>query len=141
MATGAQVVQVTTKGGCHLNANMVEKAWHDLVTQDKTAGLLFVENVGNLVCPASFDLGETMKGVVLSVTEGEDKPIKYPKAFRLARFCVINKTDLLPHLDFDLDQCRHYIRQVNPSIDIFEVSAKTSAGLDSLQDYFTALVP
>jgi hydrogenase nickel incorporation protein HypB len=92
--------------------------------------LLLIENVGNLVCPASFDLGENHKVVVLSVTEGEDKPIKYPQMFHAADVMLLNKTDLLPHLDFDVAKCREMAKRVNPGITIFEVSAKTGAGMD-----------
>ena len=93
--------------------------------------ILMIENVGNLVCPASFDLGEDMKVVVLSTTEGEDKPAKYPQMFRAAQLMIINKTDLLPYLDFDIEKCREYALQVNPGLTIMELSCRSGEGLDS----------
>ncbi|HLO25122.1 MAG TPA: hydrogenase nickel incorporation protein HypB, partial [Geobacteraceae bacterium] len=93
--------------------------------------LLFIENVGNLVCPAAFDLGENHKVVVLSVTEGEDKPLKYPQMFRAADVMLLNKTDLLPYLDFDMEKCREMARKVSPDIAIFELSGRTGAGMDA----------
>ncbi len=127
-ATGVPVRQINTGAGCHLDAHMVGHAAmeFDLDILD----LLLIENVGNLVCPASFDLGENHKVVVLSVTEGEDKPLKYPHMFHAADLMLLNKTDLLPHLDFDVAKCREMARRVNPGIIIFEVSAKTGAGMD-----------
>ncbi len=127
-ATGAGVVQVNTGKGCHLEADMVADAV-DLLDLDRP-GVLFIENVGNLVCPALFDLGEHHRVVVASVTEGEDKPLKYPDMFRSAHLCVINKTDLLPYLSFDLEQFRDYARRVHPGIRFLEVSAATGSGLD-----------
>lgn len=136
--TGADVVQITTKGSCHLNANMVEKAYSELDNAGKSGKktILFIENVGNLVCPASFYLGEHINGVVLSVTEGDDKPIKYPKAFRNADFVIINKIDLLPYVDFSLKKSMEYIKKINNRSEIFEMSAKTGEGADSLISYF-----
>jgi len=127
-ATGVPVKQINTGAGCHLDAHMVGHgvADFDLAETD----VLMIENVGNLVCPASFDLGEHHKIVVLSVTEGEDKPIKYPHMFRAADVLLLNKTDLLPYLDFDLDKCREFARQVNPRIRIFELSCKNGTGFD-----------
>jgi len=126
-ATGAPAVQVNTGAGCHLDAHMVSHAAEkfDLDHTD----LLFIENVGNLVCPAAFDLGEHHKVVVLSVTEGEDKPLKYPQMFRAADVMLINKTDLLPHLEFDLERCKEMARRVTPEIVIFEVSARSGEGM------------
>ncbi len=98
-------------------------------------GILFIENVGNLVCPALFDLGEHRRVVVISVTEGEDKPLKYPDMFRSAQLCIINKTDLLPYLSFDLEQFRHHARQVQPGIRFLEVSATTGTGVDVWCDW------
>lgn len=136
-ATGVPVKQINTGAGCHLDAHMVCHAVDefDLDTLD----ILFIENVGNLVCPASFDLGEEHKVVVLSVTEGEDKPLKYPHMFRAAGLMLINKTDLLPHLDFDLAQCKAYARQVNPDIAIIELSARTGEGMDAWYGWIGAL--
>ena len=128
-ATGVPVKQVNTGAGCHLDAHMVlHAAEHfDLDNLD----LLLIENVGNLVCPASFDLGEHHKVVVLSVTEGEDKPLKYPQMFHAADIMLLNKVDLLPYLDFDLEACKEMARRVSPGIRIFEVSSKSGAGMDA----------
>jgi hydrogenase nickel incorporation protein HypB len=125
-ATGAPAVQINTGAGCHLDAHMVCHAAEkfDLEGLD----LLFIENVGNLVCPAAFDLGENHKVVVLSVTEGEDKPLKYPQMFRAADVMLINKVDLAPYLDVDLEKCKEMARRVSPDIVIFELSAKTGEG-------------
>src|SRR5512138_1183915 len=125
-AAGVPVQQINTGAGCHLDAHMVGHAvdHFDLDSLD----LLFIENVGNLVCPASFDLGEHHKVAVLSVTEGEDKPLKYPQMFHNSTVMLLNKTDLLPHLDFDVETCKAYARRVNPEIIIFEVSARTGEG-------------
>lgn len=128
-ATGVPVRQVNTGAGCHLDAHMVHHACEafDLDHLD----LLLIENVGNLVCPASFDLGERHKVVVLSVTEGEDKPLKYPQMFHAADIMLLNKVDLLPYLDFDLEGCKEMARRVSPGITIFEVSSKTGEGMDA----------
>jgi hydrogenase nickel incorporation protein HypB len=122
------VQAVVTGGACHLDASQVLAAL-DAIDLARTR-LFFVENVGNLVCPASWDLGELAKVVVFSVTEGEDKPLKYPKMFRMARYAVLNKIDLLPHLDFDLEQAMAYALQVNPGLRFFLTSARTGQGLD-----------
>jgi hydrogenase nickel incorporation protein HypB len=127
-ATGVPVRQINTGAGCHLDAHMVGHAAEEFDLDD--LDLLLIENVGNLVCPASFDLGENHKVVVLSVTEGEDKPLKYPQMFHAADVMLLNKTDLLPHLDFDLERCLEMARRVSPGITIFQVSAKTGAGMD-----------
>jgi len=127
-ATGVPVIQVNTRDGCHLDALMVSKAVKELNPAESS--LLLIENVGNLVCPALFDLGENYRVVILSVTEGEDKPLKYPNMFRSADICLINKTDLLPYLDFDLDRFRSFCLQVNPGITFIELSAKTGEGFD-----------
>ena len=126
-ATGAPAIQVNTGKGCHLDAHMVGHAVDHL---DLASGsLLFIENVGNLVCPAGFDLGEAHKVVILSVTEGEDKPLKYPDMFHAADLMILNKTDLLPYLDFDLPTCIANARKVNPGIDIVLLSARTGEGM------------
>jgi len=126
-ATGAPAVQVNTGKGCHLDAHMVGHALDEL---DPAPGsLLFIENVGNLVCPAAFDLGEAHKVVVLSVTEGEDKPLKYPDMFAAADLMLLNKTDLLPYLDVDLSACMANALRVNPGLQILPVSARTGEGL------------
>ena len=128
----AQVVQINTDefgGDCHLAAHVIENA----ARQIDMAGLdlLIVENVGNLVCPAEFDVGEDARVVVLSVAEGDDKPVKYPLMFRECQACLLNKTDLLPHLDYDLEKARGYIDQVHPGMPVFEMSARTGDGLDA----------
>ena len=127
-ATGAPVVQVNTGAGCHLDADMVHRALHALTPPDHS--LLLIENVGNLVCPAIFDLGEAAKVVIISVTEGEDKPLKYPAMFAAARLCLINKIDLLPHLDFSVERCMEYARRANPDLTFFTLSARTGDGMD-----------
>jgi hydrogenase nickel incorporation protein HypB len=127
--SGAPVTQINTDefgGDCHLAAHVIEKAALDLNLDD--LDLLIVENIGNLVCPAEFDIGEDARVVVLSVTEGEDKPVKYPLMFRVCDVAVLNKTDLLPYLDFDIKQAKDYILQVHPDMPIFEISAKTQDG-------------
>ncbi len=128
-ATGVPVHQINTGAGCHLDAHMVGHgvAHFDLAATD----ILMIENVGNLVCPASFDLGEDLKVAVLSTTEGEDKPAKYPQMFRAARVMIINKIDLLPHLDFDMAKCRDQALKVNPDLVIFELSCRSGEGLDA----------
>jgi hydrogenase nickel incorporation protein HypB len=127
-ATGAPALQVNTGKGCHLDASMVGRALERLDPKEDTA--LMIENVGNLVCPAGFDLGEAHKVVVLSVTEGEDKPLKYPDMFRAASLMLLNKIDLLPYLQFDLQRCLDYARRVNPDIAILSVSASTGQGME-----------
>ena len=128
-ATGAPAVQVNTGKGCHLDADMVRRALDRL---DPAAGsLLLVENVGNLVCPAAFDLGEAHKVVILSVTEGEDKPLKYPDMFHAADLLIINKTDLMPYVDFDVEAAIGHARRVRPGIEALRVSATTGEGMDA----------
>jgi hydrogenase nickel incorporation protein HypB len=126
--TDRLVQAVVTGGACHLDALQVQSAL-DAIDLARTQ-LLFVENVGNLVCPASWDLGELAKIVVFSVTEGEDKPLKYPKMFKVARYAVLNKIDLLPHLDFNVDLAIANARQVNPDLEFFLTSARSGEGLD-----------
>jgi hydrogenase nickel incorporation protein HypB len=127
-ATGVPAHQINTGAGCHLDAHMVG---HGVEHFDLDAtDILLIENVGNLVCPAAFDLGEDAKVAVLSVTEGEDKPVKYPQMFRAASLMIINKIDLLPYLDFDVEKCRTYALQVNPGLEIIELSCRSGAGLD-----------
>ncbi len=128
-ATGVPAVQINTGSGCHLDAHMVSHAVEQFEL-DKL-DLLFIENVGNLVCPAAFDLGENHKVVVLSVTEGEDKPLKYPQMFRVADVMLLNKTDLLPYVEFDPEKCKDLARRVSPDIAIFELSGKSGAGMDA----------
>lgn len=127
--TGVAAIQVNTGKGCHLDARMVHDALHHLPSLPH--GVLLIENVGNLVCPAGFDLGEAAKALVFSVTEGEDKPLKYPDMFQAAQLVLLSKCDLLPHLRFDLERARQYIHQVNPQAEILQVSSTTGTGLDA----------
>ena len=127
-ATGAPALQINTGKGCHLDASMVETALGRLAPAEDS--VLMIENVGNLVCPAGFDLGEAHKVVVLSVTEGEDKPLKYPDMFHAASLMLLNKVDLLPHLAFDVERCLANARRINPAIEIIQVSATTGQGMD-----------
>lgn len=135
-ATGAPAIQINTGKGCHLDAHMVGHALEHLDPRD--GSVLFIENVGNLVCPAAFDLGEAHKVVILSVTEGEDKPIKYPDMFHAASLMILSKSDLLPHLDFDVAKTIEYARRVNPRIAVLQVSARTGEGLDAFADWIGA---
>lgn len=135
-ALGVPVIQVNTGTGCHLDAQMVQRAVRELDPPERS--LLCIENVGNLVCPALFDLGEAAKVVVISVTEGEDKPIKYPTMFHHADVVLLNKIDLLPHLDFDVAKCRDYAMQVNHHLEWIEVSAKTGEGFDQWIAWLTS---
>jgi hydrogenase nickel incorporation protein HypB len=128
-ATGAPAVQVNTGKGCHLDAAMVAHAVTHLKVPDDS--LLFVENVGNLVCPAAFDLGEAHKVAILSVTEGEDKPLKYPDMFAAADVMLLNKVDLLPYLSFDVEKAIDYARRVNHDIEVIQVSATTGEGMEA----------
>lgn len=123
---------VAGEGGCHLDAQQISAALDAIVLDE--VRVLLIENVGNLVCPAEFDLGEEAKVVVYSVTEGEDKPLKYPLAFRAARYAVLSKVDLLPHLDFDVDQAMRNARSVNPDLVFFLTSTRTGRGLDGWFD-------
>jgi hydrogenase nickel incorporation protein HypB len=148
-ATGASAIQINTGKGCHLDAQMVADAFdrlpihghtHDIAGEYSHAhrsgeALLLIENVGNLVCPAMWDLGERAKVAILSVTEGEDKPLKYPDMFAAAHLMVLNKTDLLPYVDFDVAQCIANARRVNPAIEVVQLSARTGEGLDAWIDW------
>jgi len=127
-ATGVRAIQVNTEYGCHLDAAMVNKALKELDVSEKS--ITFIENVGNLVCPAMFDLGETKRAIIYSVPEGNDKPLKYPYMFRSAHLAVITKTDLIPYVDFDLEQARADISKTHPGIEIIELSVKTGEGLE-----------
>jgi hydrogenase nickel incorporation protein HypB len=127
-ATGARAIQINTGKGCHLDAHQVGHALDSLQPED--GSVLFIENVGNLVCPAAFDLGEAHKVAILSITEGEDKPIKYPDMFHAADLMLLNKIDLLPHLQFDVNQCIEYAHRVNPGLQVLSVSATTGEGMD-----------
>jgi hydrogenase nickel incorporation protein HypB len=134
---GARAVQVNTGAGCHLDAAMVSRALAAL--RPERDSLLFVENVGNLVCPALFDLGELRKVVVVSVTEGDDKPLKYPHMFAAADLVLVNKTDLLPYVDFDVDRLAADARKLNPGLELLPVSARSGAGLDAWEAWLAAL--
>ena len=135
-ATGVKAVQINTGKGCHLDGHMIGHALEKL--QPGKNSVLFIENVGNLVCPAAFDLGEAHKVAILSVTEGEDKPIKYPDMFHAADVMIINKVDLLPYLDFDVEQCMAYARRVNPGIEILQLSATKGTGLNDWYGWIDA---
>lgn len=126
-ATGVQAIQINTGKGCHLDADMIHKALHQLKPQE--CSVVFIENVGNLVCPAMFDLGENVRVAIISVTEGDDKPVKYPDMFASADLCIINKIDLLPYVNFDIAKAKTYARQVNPRLKFLEVSATAGDGL------------
>ena len=127
------VIQINTGKGCHLESDMVFDAVKELTPEDHS--ILMIENVGNLVCPSMFDLGEKHRVVILSITEGEDKPLKYPDMFHSSDICLINKIDLLPHLNFDLDKLKEYALQVNPNLQFFEVSATTGEGMQLWYDW------
>ncbi len=153
-ATGVPAIQVNTGKGCHLDAQMVGEAFARLPLHGQGHGadhahdpaqghahdpaLLFIENVGNLVCPAMWDLGERGKIAILSVTEGEDKPLKYPDMFAAARLMVLTKADLLPHVDFDVEACIGYARRVNPGIEVLLLSARSGVGLEAWLDWLLA---
>jgi hydrogenase nickel incorporation protein HypB len=132
-AAGAPVVQVNTGTGCHLEADMVSRGLGEL--RPPARSILLIENVGNLVCPAMFDLGERAKVVILSVTEGEDKPLKYPHMFRAASLMLISKVDLLPHVDFDIARVTADAREVNPDISVLRLSARTGEGMEQWYDW------
>ncbi len=158
-ATGAPAIQVNTGKGCHLDAPMVAEAFarlplhqhqghdhghahpHPHPHPHDQGALLFIENVGNLVCPAMWDLGERAKVAILSVTEGEDKPLKYPDLFAAARLMILTKTDLLPHLDFDVAQCIEYARRVNPGIEVLLLSARSGVGMEAWLDWLQGELP
>ena len=125
--TGVPAIQINTGRGCHLDAHQIGHALEQL--SPRNASVLMIENVGNLVCPAAFDLGEAHKVAILSVTEGEDKPIKYPDMFHAADLLLLNKIDLLPYLQFNIEQCMDYARRVNPNIKILQISATSGEGL------------
>jgi len=137
-AAGARAVQVNTGSGCHLDASMVHRALHEL---DPSPGsLLVVENVGNLVCPALFDVGEHARVVIVSVTEGDDKPVKYPHMFAAADLVVVNKTDLLPYVDLDLDRLVAQARELSPGVGVLPLSVRTGEGLDAWYVWLAALL-
>lgn len=127
-AIGCPVIQINTGNGCHLDAEMINRAAKELNPKDNS--ILMIENVGNLVCPSLFDLGEAKKVVIISVTEGDDKPLKYPTMFSVSDICIINKIDLATYVDFDIEKCKEYALGVNHHLSFFEVSAKTGQGLE-----------
>lgn len=135
-ATGAAAVQINTGRGCHLDAPNVRHALEHLGIDAQS--VLFIENVGNLVCPAMFDLGEAHKVVILSVPEGDDKPLKYPHMFHAADLMVVNKIDLLPYVEFDVERCVEHARRINPNIEVLTLSARTGEGLDGWIDWVLA---
>jgi len=130
---GAPALQINTGSGCHLDARMVESALKKLDVEADS--VLFIENVGNLVCPALFDLGEQKRVVVISVTEGDDKPLKYPYMFQSSHLCIINKSDLLPYVDFNTEETIKHARSLNPALEFLIVSAKTGEGMDLWFDW------
>jgi hydrogenase nickel incorporation protein HypB len=136
-ATGTKVVQINTGAGCHLDAQMMSSGLAELDPPD--GSLVFVENVGNLVCPALFDLGEAARVVIISVTEGADKPAKYPYMFRTADLVLLNKVDLLPYVDFDVDLCLSLIARIKPDANILQVSATKGDGMETWYDWLANL--
>lgn len=138
-ATGTKVTQINTGKGCHLDAHMVLHALQGIKPEENS--VMFIENVGNLVCPAMFDLGEKERVVVMSVTEGEDKPVKYPDMFHSSTLCVINKIDLLPYVPFNLEKAKEYALQVNPGLEIIELSCTSGEGLDTWYQWLKSKIP
>ncbi len=132
-ALNVPVIQINTGKGCHLDSEMIAKAVKELSPKD--GSLMMIENVGNLVCPSMFDLGENSRVVIISITEGEDKPIKYPDMFYGSQVCIINKIDLLPYLKFDIEKLKDYARKVNPNLMFFEVSAYTGQGMENWYNF------
>ena len=130
---GAPAIQINTGSGCHLDAKMIHLALKKIEPDNHS--ILFIENVGNLVCPALFDLGEQKRVLVISVTEGDDKPLKYPYMFQSSHLCIINKTDLLPYVDFNVESTMNYARQLNPNLEFLLMSAKTGEGMDEWYDW------
>ena len=137
--SGAPAIQINTGSGCHLDAKMIHLALKKLEVSDHA--ILFIENVGNLVCPAMFDLGEQKRVVVISVTEGDDKPMKYPYMFQSSNLCIINKTDLLPYVDFKVETAMAYARQLNPDLEFILMSAKTGEGMAEWFDWLRQTLP
>jgi hydrogenase nickel incorporation protein HypB len=128
-AAGAQTVQINTRGACHLEAHMIHDALAEI--EMEKLDLLVIENIGNLVCPAAWNLGEELRVVVVSTTEGDDKPAKYPQMFAISQVMIINKLDLLPYVDYDVSKVKRQALEINPSLRIFEVSCRTGQGLDT----------
>jgi len=138
-ATGTKVTQINTGKGCHLDSHMIFHALHGL--KPKENSVLFIENVGNLVCPAMFDLGEKERVVIMSVTEGDDKPLKYPDMFHTSTLCIINKTDLLPYVPFDINKAKENAKKVNHKLEIIEVSCTSGEGLNQWYEWLKSKVP
>ncbi len=136
-ATKTPVIQINTGNGCHLDADMINKAVKKLEVADNS--VLVIENVGNLVCPSLFDLGETYRVVIISVTEGDDKPVKYPNMFHTSDICIINKIDLLPYVDFNIEKAKEYALKVNHYLRFFELSAKSGEGMDDFYNWLKGL--
>ncbi len=141
-AKGVPAVQLTTGGACHLESPLVHKGFHELEHQlgGKKLDLLFIENVGNLVCPAFFDLGEHIRVVLISIPEGHDKPLKYPKALRTSSVLMISKSDLVPYFDFDIEKAKKDALSINPSLKIFVTSATTGEGMDEWLNFLRSLL-
>lgn len=137
-AAGAETVQINTRGACHLEAHMVRDALQQIELEH--IGLLFIENIGNLVCPASWNLGEDIRIVVVSTTEGDEKPAKYPQMFAISQVMVVNKLDLLPYVDYDVEKVKRQALAINPHLRIFEVSCRTGAGLDAWCEWLVTFV-
>lgn len=137
-SSGAQAVQINTEGGCHLNSSMVSEALRSINCEG--LDILFIENVGNLVCPTEFDCGEDAKVALLSVTEGDDKPQKYPYLFHKAKAMILNKVDLLPYVDFDVEKARSHASALNASLAIMEISCRTHSGLETWYDWLRSAV-
>ncbi|GAK53832.1 hydrogenase accessory protein, HypB [Candidatus Moduliflexus flocculans] len=133
LAAGFPAVQINTGGGCHLTAKMIQNVLPEF--QLDRNGFLFIENIGNLICPCAYDLGEDLKLVISSVPEGDDKPVKYPKIFQIADVIALNKTDYLTHSDFDLNNFLRGIKAVNPGVPVFQVSCKQRSGIDALAEW------
>lgn len=138
-ATGTKVVQINTGKGCHLDAHMVLHALQGM--KPKQNSVLFIENVGNLVCPAMFDLGEKERVVIISVTEGDDKPLKYPDMFYSSSLCIINKIDLLPYVPFDLEKVKANAKKINPKLEIIELSCTSGQGLNKWYEWLKIKIP
>ncbi|TME60594.1 MAG: hydrogenase nickel incorporation protein HypB [Chloroflexi bacterium] len=126
---GAETVQINTRGACHLEAHMIRAALKELDIAH--INLLFIENIGNLVCPSEWDLGEDLRAVVVSTTEGDDKPAKYPQMFAVSQVMIVNKLDLLPYVDYDVEKVKRQALAINPQLRIFQVSCRTGEGLDA----------
>ena len=137
-ATGAKAIQLHTGGMCHLDASMTEQGLKEIGTKD--LDLVVLENVGNLVCPAEFDTGAVKNAMILSVPEGHDKPLKYPLMFSICDVLLVNKIDVMPYFDFDLDKCREYVKKLNPNITIIPISARTGEGIDEWANWLRTQV-